>query len=345
MSSSSTSPSTVSLQSLPIIASHRGFKSQYPENTMLAFQEALKSGSRMIETDVQVTLDGVVVINHDPNTGNNYDKDLVIGETCVSDLKELTNLQDPMQKMVTFKELAEWFVENDQSDELYANQGLKLMLDIKVSNSKTVLIKIILDLLKVKNDLDYWKSKVIFGLWTLEFYEFGVVTQCIKDFEIICITISPSIAQAFYKYSQSLSKSFQLTAISLLNVASLTPEFYEFHEREISKGKIALYLWTVNEPADLTRAIYLKTKGIITDKPDLMVSLMEKYRGGEFTVSNDEIKVKALTRLDWGLTSAKGLRILSKLVVFRVFEVSILYNFVRFTAVKNLLASLRGLIF
>ncbi|KAH3681088.1 hypothetical protein WICPIJ_007948 [Wickerhamomyces pijperi] len=328
---------------LPLVASHRGFKSQFAENTMSAFKEALKAGSRMIETDVQITLDGVVVINHDPKTGRNYDSDLIIGDSTLNQLKELTNVQDPTQKMATFKELLEWFVEVDEGE--YSNQGLKLMLDVKVSNSKTVLVKIVSDLLAVKNDLQYWQQKIIFGLWTLEFYEFGVTTQCIKDFEIICITISPQIAQAFYDYSQTLPKGLQLTAISLLNVASMTPEFYTFYDKEIATGKIALYLWTVNEPIDFTRAVYLKAKGIISDKPDVMVDLLEKYQSGEFTVSEDEKVIQDVTKLAWGFTSAKKLKVLSSLVAFRIFEVSILYNLVRFSLVQKFLGYLRSLVF
>lgn len=48
-----------------LIYSHRGYSGKYPENTMLAFEEAIRVGSSGIELDVQMTSDGSVVIFHD----------------------------------------------------------------------------------------------------------------------------------------------------------------------------------------------------------------------------------------------------------------------------------------
>ncbi|MBN2859293.1 MAG: glycerophosphodiester phosphodiesterase [Sphaerochaetaceae bacterium] len=50
-----------------LIYSHRGYSGKYPENTMIAFEEAIQAGSDGIELDVQMTSDGSVVIFHDEN--------------------------------------------------------------------------------------------------------------------------------------------------------------------------------------------------------------------------------------------------------------------------------------
>ncbi|MGX8680441.1 MAG: glycerophosphodiester phosphodiesterase family protein, partial [bacterium] len=44
---------------------HRGLSEFYPENTMLAFRKALDEDFDGIETDVQMTKDGVLVLLHD----------------------------------------------------------------------------------------------------------------------------------------------------------------------------------------------------------------------------------------------------------------------------------------
>ena len=50
-----------------ILAAHRGDKKKYPENTMPAFESALRLGVDMIETDVHMTSDGHLVLIHDRN--------------------------------------------------------------------------------------------------------------------------------------------------------------------------------------------------------------------------------------------------------------------------------------
>lgn len=49
---------------MPQAIAHRGYKAQFPENTMGAFQGAIDVGAHAIETDIHLTRDGVVVLSH-----------------------------------------------------------------------------------------------------------------------------------------------------------------------------------------------------------------------------------------------------------------------------------------
>jgi len=44
---------------------HRGYQQLFPENTLLAYVEAIKAGARFIETDVQLSADEQPVLYHD----------------------------------------------------------------------------------------------------------------------------------------------------------------------------------------------------------------------------------------------------------------------------------------
>ncbi|WP_414729286.1 glycerophosphodiester phosphodiesterase family protein [Zhongshania aliphaticivorans] len=54
------------MQAINFIA-HRGWRQHYPENTLIAFQEALAVGALNIELDIQLSADGVPFVFHDPN--------------------------------------------------------------------------------------------------------------------------------------------------------------------------------------------------------------------------------------------------------------------------------------
>ena len=59
-------PFIVGKDELPLIAAHRGGGLNNPENTMLAFREAVTSiGIDIIESDLYLTKDGYLVYNHD----------------------------------------------------------------------------------------------------------------------------------------------------------------------------------------------------------------------------------------------------------------------------------------
>lgn len=49
---------------LPQTIAHRGYKGKYPENTLLAVDQAIRAGSHAIEIDLHVSRDGVVVLSH-----------------------------------------------------------------------------------------------------------------------------------------------------------------------------------------------------------------------------------------------------------------------------------------
>lgn len=70
------------------LAAHRGFSECYPENTMIAFREALKLDIDMVETDVHMTRDGVLVLMHDHDLARTTDKQGLIREMDFAEVEK-----------------------------------------------------------------------------------------------------------------------------------------------------------------------------------------------------------------------------------------------------------------
>lgn len=74
--------------STPIAFAHRGGASDAPENTMPAFQRAIDLGYIYMETDVHVTLDGVLLAFHDDDLSRTCGRPGKISELEYSDVSQ-----------------------------------------------------------------------------------------------------------------------------------------------------------------------------------------------------------------------------------------------------------------
>lgn len=85
----------------PLVA-HRGYSSDYPENSLLAIRQALEAGACFVEFDVQLCKDGVPVVVHDVNLSRTAGMDLDVTSTLSSEIIKTsaayaTKFQDKFQ--------------------------------------------------------------------------------------------------------------------------------------------------------------------------------------------------------------------------------------------------------
>ncbi|MCB1086135.1 MAG: glycerophosphodiester phosphodiesterase, partial [Verrucomicrobiae bacterium] len=69
------------------LCAHRGAMTTHPENTLPAFEEALRLGAQMIEFDVQLTRDGALVLMHDATIDRTTTQQGQVADLTLSDLK------------------------------------------------------------------------------------------------------------------------------------------------------------------------------------------------------------------------------------------------------------------
>ena len=91
---------------------HRGASEYYPENTLSAFYAGLDMGANGIETDIQRTKDGVLVLFHDDTVTRVTGAQGGVGDYTLEELRQLTvqnKTGDRFDKITTLEEFLRYF--------------------------------------------------------------------------------------------------------------------------------------------------------------------------------------------------------------------------------------------
>ena len=93
---------------------HRGASEYTPENTFLAFYTGIYMGANGIETDVQMTKDGILVLFHDDTITRLTGKDGAIADYTLEELRQFTFEHNQYtDKIVVFEEFLQKFAFRD----------------------------------------------------------------------------------------------------------------------------------------------------------------------------------------------------------------------------------------
>lgn len=116
-------PFIVGKDHLPMIAAHRGGGKCNPENTLLAFEEAVFSyGVDIIESDLYLTKDGYLVYNHDDYIDETCN---VNGDITLDEVKKLCEDKEKRHYIedMTLEELQQYnfgyYFENEEGERIY----------------------------------------------------------------------------------------------------------------------------------------------------------------------------------------------------------------------------------
>lgn len=108
------------------VVAHRGYSSQYPENTLSAFAGAIACGAKTVEFDVRKTKDDVLVIFHDDTLKKITGDDTTIADYTYEELQTL--------------DFGAWYSEDfqyeriatlDEALDLLSASGVRLFVELK----------------------------------------------------------------------------------------------------------------------------------------------------------------------------------------------------------------------
>lgn len=238
------------------IIAHRGASAVYPENTMVAFDRALQLGATGIETDVQMSSDGRLVLIHDETLNRTAGAEGWVKDAAYEHLRSL--------------DAGSWF------DEQFAGEripSLEELLDL--IRGKNTLLN-----LELKNGIVGYRGmeeKVVHAVreWGLE--EQVIISSFNHASLVKCKRLAPEIRTALL-YMEKLYRPYDYAA--KLEASALHPYKWAVTREEVAAALahgITVHPFTVNDPAEIRAMMDMGVQAIITDVPDVMAALMGTY--------------------------------------------------------------------
>ena len=226
-----------------ILWAHRGASTHNPENTMTAFQAAVKDGADGLEMDIQLSRDEVPVIIHDQT------------------LERTTNGKG-LVKFRTWPQLqrldaGRWFSEQFKEeripclDEILLEFGARIKLNLELKTFEAG--QMVLDLLKHKPNKHIIISSFNYRL--LEFLRSS-------DSKIrLAVLFGDGNWHRAIKFAMELNA----TAFHCADDQFCRPMITACHQRGL-----AIYVWTVDDPSRAKTLLRCGVDGLFTNDPKLL---------------------------------------------------------------------------
>ncbi|MBI2028674.1 MAG: hypothetical protein HYT07_03650 [Candidatus Levybacteria bacterium] len=116
-----------------MIIAHRGYSKLYQENTIRAFDAAIKAGAEGIECDLRLTSDNKVVVNHNNKLRLNG-VSVKISDTKFSDLLEMR--KHAAEELLTLDELFEYIPQKQAEFFLEVKSSSPLLIDAIIKKTR-----------------------------------------------------------------------------------------------------------------------------------------------------------------------------------------------------------------
>lgn len=256
---------------------HRGYSGKFDENTIIAFKKAIEYGADGIETDIQLSKDGVPVIIHDETldrttNGQGFVKDFTFDELKAFRTKsvgQVKELKKDVESNYTLEEI-EHFNNNNDGEEIPAlEELLKLVAesDLKLLN------------LELKNSIveyEGMEEKVLdmilkYGLMDRviisTFNHLSLVKVRKLDSEIKLGALTETTLANVPRYLNDIKvQCYHPYFPSILN---------EEYMKEIKSGGIMVNPYTINTKDHMLKVIKAGVDCIITNEVELLNSILK----------------------------------------------------------------------
>lgn len=298
-------PFVVEKGALPLIAAHRGGGANNPENTLLAFREAVNTiGVDIIESDLYLTKDGYLVYNHDSYIDEtcNVNGDLSLDE--VKALCEETSNRHYIEDM-TLAELQQYnfgyYFEDENGARIYkdvtdiAEQGLQIATVEQLFEMSYESHPDLLFIVEIKDGGERGVEACRVLAETLEAYPnymdqlvvgtfHDEIEEELKAKYPELLRGAPTGTAAKFVLTQYLgvnifdSSDFACLQIPLsYDLGVEIPLVSKSLIQRAHRRNIAVQYWTINDADEMRMLIELGVDCIMTDDPKLMREVLKEY--------------------------------------------------------------------
>ncbi len=299
-------PFVVEKGDLPMIAAHRGGSDNNPENTMLAFREAVETiGVDIIESDLYLTADGYLVYNHDSyidetcnvngdlsldevedlcdeKSNRHYIRDMTLSQLRQYNFgyyfededgnrpyRDVTDIEAAGLQIATVEQLFEAFYES--------HPDLLFIVEIKDGGDRgREACRILAEVLDRYPD---YKDQIVIGTFNDEIEEElkasypdllrGAPTGTAAKF-VLTQYLGVNLFDGGDFACLQIPMSYDLGLEIRLDKATLV--------RRAHRRNIAVQYWTINDPDEMRQLIEMGVDCIMTDDPELLSEILEEYR-------------------------------------------------------------------
>jgi glycerophosphoryl diester phosphodiesterase len=256
----------------PLVIAHQGGDGVWPGDTMYAFKNAVEIGADVLEMDAHITKDSQIVLMHDEKVDRTTDGTGLIEDLTLDELKGLDaayKWSNDDGKSFPFRGQG---IQVPSLEELFQKfPDMRYVIEIKLTANP--IDRPLCDLIRQYNMQD----KVVIA----SFHD-----QAMKNFRTTCPEVATSASRGEVTTFVLLGKVF-LSGLVAPQYESIQPPYDPAESknipimtkrfiREAHAKNLAVEPWTVDDPELMKQYIEWGVDGIMTDRPDLMIQVLEK---------------------------------------------------------------------
>lgn len=260
----------------PIVLAHRGGAHLAPEHTMPAFEKAAQLGVDGFEVDIRLTKDEEIIVFHDATIDRTTDGIGLVADMTLEEINAFNHGYqfEDLDGVHTYRDKNIDVVTLRQLLEAYPN----MLVTIEIKDAPDTYEGSLMPskLWRLIEELGVEDRVVVASFFGEQVDRFNLYAQ-----NRVALGAGESdVRKAFTSFSSQFGHLyhpkvdvFQLPTKSGV-VALDSPKFIQF----LNNLNIPVHYWTINDLVTMNKLIRNGAKGIITDRPDIAMVLLQKYQ-------------------------------------------------------------------